>query len=695
VEKTTRPPASPPNASRWPVPKRWDDLIVCFFLAGLATLVYGQLWHSGFVNIDDPVYVTDNAAVRAGLKLTGIVWAFSAPHAANWIPLTWLSHMADCQFFGLQSGFHHLSNIVFHVIGATLLFGVLKSMTGATWRSAAVAFLFAFHPLHVESVAWISERKDVLGGVFWFLTLWGYVRYVRAPSAKRYLLAIVAFCLGLLAKPMIVTLPFLLLLLDVWPLRRLEIGGWRQQRNQTAPFVRARWRGVVVEKLPFLALAIGASLVTYLAQERGGAINFHPLTARLANVLISYIIYVGKMFWPTRLAVFYPFPVEVPWWQVVAAAVVLLGLSALALSSIRRRPYLTVGWFWYIGTLIPVIGFVEVGAQSRADRYTYIPMVGLSIALVWAGAELIERWPAGRSAMAIVFGAAFVGCLVLTWFQTGQWKDSTSLMRHAIAVTNGNYVAYNNLGLALKEQGNISEAVRDYEEALRIMPGNLEALVNMGAVYLEIGRPAEAIGYLSQAIWQSPDYPEAHANMGVALGQLGKTAESVQEFREALRSEPDNANVHSELGTALATLGQTTEALDELREAVRLRPDFVDGHYNLGRTFITLGRMDEAVQEFRKVVQAQPDDPQGHCNLGIALGSLDRLSEAVEQFEAAIRLKPDYVGAHQNLGTAQARLGKMEEAITQFREALRINPDLVDAKQSLDSALAIQAGSPK
>jgi tetratricopeptide (TPR) repeat protein len=650
--------------------------------------VYGRLCKSGFVNFDDPTYVTDNPAVRAGLKLTGLVWAFSAAHAANWIPLAWLSHMADCQFFGLRSGFHHLSNIVLHVIGAILLFGVLKSMTGATWRSAGVAFLFAFHPLHVESVAWISERKDVLCGVFWLLTLWGYVRYAKAPSAKRYVLALIPFCLGLLAKPMIVTLPFVLLLLDVWPLRRLEVSGRPEQRDQTRLFVPTTWHGALVEKLPFLAFAVGASVVTFFAQEHGGAVNAHPFTARLANALISYVVYIGKMFWPTRLAVFYPFPVEIADWQVAAASIVLLALSAAAVASIRRRPYLTIGWFWYIGTLLPVIGLVEVGAQSRADRYTYIPMIGLFIALVWAGAELFQRWPASRPAVAAVSAVASVGCLLLTWVQTGQWKDSLSLFRHAIAVTEGNYVAYNNLGRALKDQGNIAEAVRDYQEALRIMPDYLEVLVNMGAIALERGHPAEALGYLSQALRQGPGYPPAHVNMGIALGQLGRAAESVREFREALRFEPDYAEAHSELGTALATLGQTNEALDELEEAVKLRPDVARSHNNLGNALMAMGRLPEAMAEFRAALRIQPGYADAHFDLGIALESTS-LPDAMAEYQAALRAEPGHVQAHVNLGVALARIpDRMLDAIAELQAAIRLQPDSAKAHECLGAVLA-------
>jgi Tfp pilus assembly protein PilF len=615
--------------------------VVCvYLLLFLATLaVYSQVRHFDFVNFDDPEYIGENNHVRAGLTWNGLVWAFTSFDASNWFPLTWVSHMAAYQFFGLHSGWHHLLNVLFHVLATLLLFAALKRMTGALWRSALVAFLFALHPLHVESVAWIAERKDVLCAFFWFLTLWCYARYAQRPGLGRYLLVLLGFCGGLMAKPMIVTLPFVLLLLDVWPLRRA---------NRLA---------ILWEKLPLFALAAGVSLATYLAQQQGHAVrSFSSLPAglRVANALVTYIVYIARTFWPAKLAVFYPYSHELPAWRAVAAGMALAGITFLVLRWIRPHPYLAVGWFWYLGTLVPVIGFVQVGGQSSADRYTYLPIVGLAIMLSWGAADFLKRYPRARTVAAVSAVAACSACLVLTCLQLRYWANTGALFEHAVEVTTGNHIAHNNLA----------------------------------AYYLTQMRNEEAWGHVIQALRIRPNYAEAHVNLATILRRLGKADESEKEYRVAFTLQPENVEAHSGYGALLLGQGRANEALREFQEVVELRPEYANGRYDLGRMLAAVGRGDEAMAQFAETIRLRPDHAEAHHSLGVALVTRGRLNEALAQFAAEARLKPEDAGVHNNLGQLLASAGRLDEAIAQFSEALRIKPDFEAARRALEATLA-------
>ena len=607
------------------------------FLATVA--VYCQVRHFDFVIFDDPEYIAENNHVRAGLTWNGVVWAFTSYEAANWFPLTWLSHMAAFQMFGLRSGWHHLTNVLFHALGSLLLLATLKRMTGALWRSALVAFLFALHPLHVESVAWIAERKDVLCGFFWFLTLWCYARYAQQPGVGRYLLVLLGFCGGLMSKPMIVTLPFVLLLLDLWPLRRA---------NRLA---------ILWEKLPLAALAAGASLATYVAQQQGHAVRLLsslPAGLRVANALTTYIVYIARMFWPAKLAVYYPYSHNLPVWRAVAAGAALAGITVLAVRWFRRYPYLAVGWLWYLGTLVPVIGLVQVGGQSSADRYTYVPMVGIAIMLSWGAADLLKRYPRARTVAVVSAVAACSACSVLTWLQLRYWANTGLLFEHAVEVTTDNHIAHNNLA----------------------------------AYYLTQERNEEAWGHVIEALRIRPNYAEAHVNLATILRRLGKMNESEGEYRAALSLQPDNVEAHSGYGALLLGQGRVNEALREFEEVVELRPEFANGHYDLGRMFATLGRRDEAMAQFSEAIRLRPDHAEAHHSLGVALVSRGRLNEAIAEFGAEAQLKPTDASVHNNLGMLLASVGRLDEAIAQFSEALRIKPDFDAARKSLEAALA-------
>ena len=414
----------------------------------VATLaVYAQVIRHDFVNFDDDKYVYENSHVRSGLTWKGIAWAFTTTVGGNWHPLTWLSHMLDCELFGLNAGYHHLVNVLLHILNSFLLLLVLEKMTGAFWRSATVAALFALHPLHVESVAWVAERKDVLSTLFFMLILWAYVPYAERPSRKRYGLICAFLVLGLMAKPMLVTVPFVLLLLDYWPLERLQLDeskgsdGTRGRPGRSGGGRKQAALRLIAEKVPLLALVAVSSAVTFVAQQRVGAMSMGtsvPLSGRIANALVSYFAYIGKMFWPSHLAVFYPYRHAVPAWEWAGAALLLVGLSIIVVLAGQRRRYLSVGWFWYLGTLVPVIGLVQVGAQSMADRYTYVPLIGLFLIAVWGAADLTAVWSRGRTGLRALSGVVIVGCMVATSFQVGTWKNGLTLFGHALKVTKAN-----------------------------------------------------------------------------------------------------------------------------------------------------------------------------------------------------------------------------------------------------------------
>jgi Tfp pilus assembly protein PilF len=585
--------------------------------------VYASLGHHGFVSFDDGDYVSENPIVARGLTWHGVWWAFTTGYASNWHPLTWLSHMLDVQLYGLDPGPHHLTNEFFHIVNTLLLFGLLQRMTGALGRSAFVAGLFAVHPLHVESVAWVAERKDVLSTLFGILTLWAYVAYARRPGVRRYLAVLLLFALGLMAKPMLVTLPFVMLLLDFWPLGRLTQGP--NPASRSIP-IGARWPiGTLVrEKLPLLALAALSSIVTFVVQRRGGAVmglDVIPIRLRVANALVSYVAYLAKMLWPARLAVFYPYFGSLPGWWVAGAILGLVAVSAAVLWVGVRRPYLPVGWFWYLGTLVPVIGLVQVGSQTMADRYTYVPLIGLFIMVAWGVPDLLIRWPPARIALPAAAGVVILGCAIAAQAQVQYWESSTALWTHALEVTAGNDVAYNNLGNVFAKQGKLDDAIAEYSEALRIKPG----------------------------------YAFAHNNLGRVLANQGKVSEAVEHYSKALRIEPDYADAHNNLGIVLADEGKLDEAIAHYSRALRTKPDFADAHNNLGIALAKLGRADEAIREFQEAVRIKPDYPEAHNNLGIVLASKGRVREAIAQYSEALRIKPDYQQARRSLEELTSR----------------------------------------
>jgi tetratricopeptide (TPR) repeat protein len=635
-----------------PRPTPRIDLWIYLALFAATLLVYLQARTFDFVNYDDPEYVTQNSHVRAGITPEGLGWAFTSGDAANWFPATRISHMLDVQLFGLDSGWHHVTNILLHALAAMLLFAFLHLATQARWPSAFVALIFAVHPLHVESVAWVAERKDVLCAVFWFLALWAYVRYTARPDRGRYLLLLAAFGLGLMSKPMIVTLPFVLLLLDFWPLRR-------------PPALR--------EKLPLFALSAASAIVTVVVQKSSGAVEALatvPLGLRIENAFVAYILYIAKTFWPSGLAAFYPYPVSLPAWQPVLAGVAILGVSAAILASFRKFPYLAVGWLWFLGTLVPVIGLVQVGSQSRADRYMYVPIVGLAIMLAWGAVDLLRKWPGVRVPIVALAAAGCAVCVPLTWAQAGYWKNSETLFAHDLAVTTDNSLAEHNLGSYLLDvPGRLPDAVRHLQTAARITPDSASIRSDLATALAKSGRPAEAIPEYQTALRISPDSAIIHNNLGNALQQTGHPSEAIAEYQAALRIEPTYADARKNLDIA-----HHAPAADS-----------AEAHYNTAMDLSHAGRLTEAVTEFEAALRLRPDYAEAQNNLGVALTQIpDRTSEALRHFQAAVKLNPNYADARFNLGVALSQLpGRMPEAIAQLEAAYRLHPD-PELRQTLD-----------
>jgi len=651
---------------------RFPVWLVAVLLAVVTMALYWPATGNDF-SYDDNQYVVDNTHVSSGLSWENARWAFRSGYASNWHPVTWLSHILDCQLFGLKPWGHHLTNVLLHAVNAMLVFVLLQQMTGATWRSLLVAALFAVHPLRVESVAWVAERKDVLSGCFGLLCLWAYVRYAETQSLKSkvqsqepesgktrhatlfYLLSLFFLALGLMSKPMLVTWPFVMLLLDYWPLARKaegrmrdgELGAWDTAEGGAWP-----WKKLVWEKAPFFALAAAASVVTFVAQKRGGSMvpaAILPLGARGGNALISYCRYLGKMWWPTDLAVFYPRPRQWPLEEVLLAGGVMLGISALLMVKRRRYPFLLMGWLWYCGTLVPVIGLVQVGDQAMADRYSYVPSLGVLILAVWGAYELTQRWRYAVMALSVAGCGAIVVCLVLTRQQLGYWKNGETLFRHAVEVTRNNSLAHNNLGCAIIGKGRIDEAIGQFQEAVRLNPGYAAAHNELGSALDKKGQIDEAISELQEALRLKPDYAAAHDNLGHALVRKGRIDEAISHYQEALRRQPDYADAHCNLGVALVRKGQIDEGISQYQEAIRLKPDDAGTYFNLGNALARKGQTDEAISQYQEALRRKADYPDAHNNLGIALVRKGQVDEAIRQFREALRLKPDYTQAHDNL----------------------------------------------
>jgi len=646
----------------------------------LVFAAFSRVLFNDFISFDDPLYVTGNFHVQSGLAWNTINWAFTTTAAANWHPLTWLSHILDYELYGLKPWGHHLTNLLLHSANTLIVFLVLKQMTGATWRSWFVAALFGLHPMHVESVAWVSERKDVLSTFFGLLSLRAYGRYALGTenSNRRwfhYGTALVWFILSLLSKPMLVTLPFILLLLDYWPLNRLQ---------------NVRLQTLVLEKLPFLLLTAVSCTATFMAQRVGGAMtemSTLPIGDRVQNALVAYIIYLGKLLVPVHLAVIYPYDHHQFVITVILAAALLLGLSIFIVRARRQRPWLLTGWFWFLGMMIPVIGLVQVGPQAMADRYSYLSFTGLFIILSWGAEAIIQKSHQRKTGLQIAAALMIIGCALLSWRQTGYWKNSGVLFQHALDVTASNYIAYADLGDYELAQGHGEQAITLYQDAIKLAPHFAPLYAQLGSALCQTERLDEGIQAFKQSISLDPKAAQAHADFGSALVQAGQYDSAINEYQETIRLDPDYLEAYDLLGVTLENAGRFDEAIAWLGKAVRLYPSYVEAHNNLGLAFENKGQTNQAISEYQETIRLDPSFAKGYLNLGMILESKGQLDEAIAQFQKGLKLQSDSPQAHNELGILYMQKGRLNDAATEFQEAVKLKPDYDLAKDNLKLAL--------
>jgi tetratricopeptide (TPR) repeat protein len=686
------------GSSAWA--RMWTLYRTWFVAAALGMSTVGLFWpatHYAFIDFDDDRYVTANVMAQHGLTWETLKFEMLNPICANWHPVTMLSHVLDCQFYGLNPWGHHLTSLLFHAANTVLVFLFLRRLTGTFWRSACVAALFAWHPLHVESVAWIAERKDVLSTFFGLLSLLAYVRYARRSSeissrpdvppppfyrSPSYWLAWFWLMLGLLSKPMLVTWPFVFLLLDYWPLQRLQTG---------------RLRPLVVEKFPFLILTALICAATFLVHKVTGdmkALEGLPVGPRFENALISYCRYLFKTIWPSDLAVFYPHPGHWPMGCVALAGAFLIAITALVWTARRGRFYLPLGWFWFLGMLVPVIGLVQVGRLAMADRYTYVPSVGLFMIVVWGIYDLTRRWRRQALVLSLAASAALFSCCVLTRHQLGYWQDSETLFRHALAVTDDNELARNNLGVALLARGQTEAGIDLIRQAIRLRPNSPMPYNNLGKALLDKGDVDSAIDNFRKAIQIEPELSVAHYNLAGALAAKGRTNEAIDHLVTAVRVQPDYFEAHNNLAIFLSTQGRTNEAIGEFKEAVWLKPDYAEAHFNFGNLLAQIGRADDAIGQFGDAARLRPKDAEIRLNLAGLLAKIGQAEPAIAQYQAALSLNPTNAEAAYKLGNLLARAGRADEAIRRFQDAVRLQPDFAEAHNNLGSLFSAHGSGP-
>jgi tetratricopeptide (TPR) repeat protein len=663
-------------------PKKYQSIYIYLILALTTTAVFYQVCTYDFINFDDTTYIYENPNIQNGITPKAIKWAFTTGYASNWHPLTWLSYMLDWQLYGPEPAGYHITNLIFHIANTLLLFIVLKQMTHKLWPSAFVAALFALHPLHVESVAWVSERKDVLSTFFWMLTMWAYVRFVNRPKIASYLLVIVFFALGLMSKPMLVTLPFVLLLLDYWPLDRFSPKRGKAGSKYSLPYL-------LVEKALLFAMTLTSCIVTFIVQKKGGAMEWenYSLPVRLANAFISYMQYIIKMVWPSRLAVFYPHPNQnVSILYAVISAVFLLVVTILIFRFAKNHRYLLTGWFWYLGTLVPVIGLIQVGAQAIAYRYTYITLTGLFIIIAWGLPDLLAKWQYKKIALTLSALLIIIAISVCAHFQLRYWQNSLTLFQHDLNVTRDNYVAHFCVAGPLREQGKLNETIYHCSEAIRIKPKYTKALNCLGIALCEAGRIDEAIPYYKKAVEIDPHFDDANINLALALAAKG-----------------DSAATHINTGHALALQGKLDEAAVHLTEALWLDPQSAQAHYYLGQVLVQIGKIGKALTHFEKALRLKPDWIEPMNNLAWLLAASKETT--IHNPDKAIRLvrracelanykEPVLLDT---LAVAYAAKGDFSKAIETAEKALELcqSSEQKTLKKEIESRLALyKAGKP-
>ncbi len=651
---------------------KYPTVFIVLTLLITTIAVYWQISDYDFINFDDDVYVTTNSYVQSGLSIKNILWAFTTTFANFWHPLTWLSFMLDYQMFGLKPGMFHLSSLFIHLLNTFLLFWVFQKMTGKIWQSAVLSALFALHPLHVESVAWISQRKDLLSTLFWMLTMWGYLLYVKKKTVGRYAVPVLFYIMGLMAKPMLVTLPFVLLLLDVWPLGRFAF------KTPPEKNLFSVNRGLIWEKIPYFIITIIFSIVTFYAQRSSDAPKAfvsYPLHARITNALVSYFLYIKKMIFPFDLTLHYPFPAVLPAWQAAGAGLLLVGISVFAVLKARKIPYFLFGWFWFLGTLVPVIGLVQVGLHAMADRYTYVPLIGLFVILVWGLPDMVSNLRYQKPVLAFLTLCILLFCSATTWIQTGYWKNSITVFEHAVNVTSDNYVAHNNLANALVTNGRSEDAISHYHEAIRINPGDAQARNNLGFALVKTGRIEEAIESYSEALRMFPGYSIARFNLGDAVLSQGDMDGFISHYTTALGLKPDSFEAYKTLGDILFKKEKLDEAIGLYYNALKIDPNSEETHTNLGIALVHKGQLARAIPHFKKAVLINADNPKTQSNLERVMVMQEKIKQQIHDTRNELALFPENPSLYVKLGRLYKSFGENEKAIIQFKKSIAIDPN--------------------
>lgn len=635
------------------------EIITSIALCVTIIASYWGITEYDFINLDDEIFIFGNYHVRQGLSYESILWAFGFTDITYWQPLTWLSHMLDCQLFGLDPGKHHLVNLIIHIINTMILFAGLRLMSGSLLKSAVVSALFALHPLNIESVAWISERKNLLSASFWFLTMLSYSYYTRKPGFFRYLIPLIFFTLGLMTKPMVVTLPFALLLMDHWPLKRMKTD-------------RKLLTRLIIEKIPFFILTASSLYITL--QHLGGNVVSQTSVSsglRIQNALVSYVTYLGKFFFPTNLAIFYPFPDTLPLWKSTSALFLLLFISVLAVMFFRKKPYIFTGWFWFTGTLFPAIGLIQGGLwPAIADRFVYIPCIGILFIIVWGAYDLTQDHQLQRKFLTVCFSAIAGILLVITYTEVRHWKNSLTIFQHTLASTENNFVAHNNLGVAFEENGDLKNARFHYKQALRIKPSYAEAHNNMGNILAAQNKNTAAEAHFAKALRINPDFAKAHNNMGNIKFKQNIPAKAIEHYLSALELNPYYANAHSNLGSALIYEGKIEEGIKRYKQALSIQPDLWETHTNLAATLLKQGALDDAKKHFIKAARLQPESPLPLFYLAKVYSEKKEYAQTIDTYKKIISSWPDLNSAYYNLACTYSKQGNREASIEWLKAAI-------------------------
>jgi len=657
------------------------EILVSFFLIAATFIVFRNTLAFEFVNFDDNIYVTENTQVKAGLTSKSIIWAFTSIHAGYWIPLVWISYMLDIELFGLNSHGFHFVNLLFHLVNTVLLFWVFRRMTGALWQSAFVAAIFALHPLHVESVAWITERKDVLSAFFWFLSMIAYHRYTKDPGMRTYFVVVLFFILGLMAKPMIVTLPFVLLLLDFWPLARFQFPNLRGP-DQT----KANWK-LLWEKMPLFGVALVFSALGYVTQQKSGAIVSLGTVSfghRIANALVSYVKYFWKTVWPFDLVVFYPFPAHgLPGWQVAGASLALISISVSAILAARRYLYIPVGWFWFLGTLIPVIGLAQGGRHAMADRFMYIPLIGLSIIVAWGITDLAAKLRGKNILLSLSSGAIILVLMKYTWLQVQHWENSITLYEHTLKVAKNDFSIHYNMGLALAKKGDLKKAISHFSEAIRIRPHSFKGHNNIGFIYQKTRQWDKAIAHYKKALTYEPRQVDTLHNLGFVYKKKGQLDLSIMHFKEALTLDNHFEKSYNSLGILYLETKQINKAIAYFNRAIEINPNNFETLNNLGYLYLEMGQLVLAENYLNKTLSLNINYEKSYFNLGILYTQKNQQEKAIEYFKKAIQLKPNLADTYVRLGDLLLRQNQLDEAEKAFHTAIELNQSYTEAHLKL------------